>query len=112
MLIPPVRYKARGTIATDLNGTRDTVEFLNIAQDDAMSWPRPTHRTYPSTVNAHMADAVVPFIRKSMSVNNTLLDIFERLLQNCDELAHHIWLELHRPLRDSHSPHSICGLFG
>ncbi|KAI0756397.1 Clavaminate synthase-like protein [Daedaleopsis nitida] len=73
-------YKARGTIATDLNGTRDTVEFLNIAQDDAVTWPRPTHRTYPSTVNARMANAVIPFIRKSMAVNNTLLDIFERLL--------------------------------
>ena len=67
-------------IATDLNGTRDTVEFLNIAQDDAISWPRPTHRTYPSTVNARMKDAVIPFIRKSMAVNNTILDIFERLL--------------------------------
>ncbi|KAI0354635.1 Clavaminate synthase-like protein [Trametes cingulata] len=73
-------YKARGTIATDLNGTRDTVEFLNIAQDDALSWPHPTHRTYPPTVNARMRQVVLPFVRKSMAVNNTLLDIFERLL--------------------------------
>lgn len=27
-----------------------------------------------------MNDAVIPFIRKSMAVNNTLLDIFEHLL--------------------------------
>lgn len=67
-------------IVTDLNGTRDTVEFLNIAQDDVMSWPQPTHCTYPATVNARMNDAVIPFIRKSMAVNNTVLDIFERLL--------------------------------
>ncbi|OJT09574.1 UPF0676 protein [Trametes pubescens] len=73
-------YKARGTIATDLNGTRDTVEFLNIAQDDALSWPRPTYRTYPSTVNARMDRVVGPFVRKSMAVNNTILDIFERRL--------------------------------
>ncbi|TBU29791.1 Clavaminate synthase-like protein [Dichomitus squalens] len=73
-------YKARGTIATDLSGTRDTVEFLNIAQDDAVSWPRPIHRTYPSTVNARMQDAVIPFVRKSMAVNNTILSILERLL--------------------------------
>ncbi|KAM5535885.1 hypothetical protein V8D89_010503 [Ganoderma adspersum] len=73
-------YKARGTIATDLHGTRDTVEFLNIAQDDALSWPRPTHRIYPPTVNERMQDAVTPFVRKSMAVNNTILDIFERLL--------------------------------
>lgn len=81
MVLSPIdRYKARGTIATDLNGTRDTVEFLNIAQDDALSWPRPTYRTYPSTVNARMDRVVGPFVRKSMAVNNTLLDIFERRL--------------------------------
>lgn len=74
-------YKARGTIATDLNGTRDNTEFLNIAQDDALSWPLPTHRTYPSVVNARMQDTVIPFISKSMAVNTTILDIFERLLR-------------------------------
>ena len=74
------RYKARGTIATDLNGTQDTVEFLNIAQDDALSWPHPTHRTYPATVDDRMTDVITPFVRKSMAVNNTMLDIFERLL--------------------------------
>jgi len=73
-------YKARGTIATDVNGTRDNVEFLNISQDDALSWPHPTHRTYPATVNARMDDTIVPFVRKSMEVNNTLLGIFERQL--------------------------------
>ncbi|KAI0334054.1 Clavaminate synthase-like protein [Cubamyces sp. BRFM 1775] len=73
-------YKARGTIATDLSGTRDTVEFLNIAQDDVLSWPHPIHRTYPSTVNARMSGVLSPFVRKSMDVNNTLLDIFEQLL--------------------------------
>lgn len=73
-------YKARGTIQTDANGTRDNVEFLNIAQDDALSWPRPTHRTYPSTVNTHMKDTVIPFVRKSMDVNYTILAIFERQL--------------------------------
>ena len=74
------RYKARGTIATDLSGTRDTVEFLNIAQDDVLSWPHPIHRSYPSTVNARMGGVLSPFVRKSMDVNNTLLGIFERLL--------------------------------
>ena len=73
-------YKARGTIATDKNGTLDTVEFLNIAQDDAVSWPRMTHRTYPATVNQHMDDVIVPFVRKSISVNMTFLAFFERRL--------------------------------
>ncbi|OCH95737.1 Clavaminate synthase-like protein [Obba rivulosa] len=73
-------YKARGTIATDANGTRDCVEFLNIAQDDALSWPRPTHRTYPRTVNARMEGTISPFVRKSMKINQTLLAIFEKCL--------------------------------
>lgn len=80
VLNPLLRYKARGTIATDLNGTRDTVEFLNIAQDDAITWPHPTYRTYPSTVNARMDRVVTPFVRKSVEVNNTLIAIFERIL--------------------------------
>ncbi|KAI0936919.1 hypothetical protein AcW1_001031 [Taiwanofungus camphoratus] len=73
-------YKARGTIQTDVHGTRDNVEFLNIAQDDALSWPRPVHRTYPSTVDARMEDAIIPFVRKSMEVNNTILAVFEARL--------------------------------
>ncbi|KZT08746.1 Clavaminate synthase-like protein [Laetiporus sulphureus 93-53] len=73
-------YKARGTIQTDANGTRDNVEFLNIAQDDVLSWPRTTHRMYPSTVNARMERTIIPFVRKSMEVNLTFLTIFERQL--------------------------------
>ncbi|THH00008.1 hypothetical protein EW026_g2464 [Hermanssonia centrifuga] len=70
-------YKARGTIATDKNGTRDNVEFLNISQNDTLSWPRVTHRTYPSTVNTRMNNTILPFVRKSMAVNNTFLSFFE-----------------------------------
>ncbi|KAH9828690.1 Clavaminate synthase-like protein [Rhodofomes roseus] len=73
-------YKAKGTIQTDANGTRDNVEFLNIAQDDALSWPKPTHRTYPYTVNARMSNTIIPFVHKSMDVNTTILTIFERQL--------------------------------
>ncbi|EPT03379.1 hypothetical protein FOMPIDRAFT_1116437 [Fomitopsis schrenkii] len=70
-------YKAKGTIQTDANGTRDNVEFLNIAQDDTLTWPKPTHRTYPSTVNARMGSTIIPFVRKSIEVNMTMLAIFE-----------------------------------
>ena len=75
------RYKARGTIITDKNGTPDTVEFLNIAQDDALSWPRMTHRTYPSIVNGHMEDTFIPFVQKSMAINQVFMSFFERRLQ-------------------------------
>ncbi|EMD42247.1 hypothetical protein CERSUDRAFT_43175 [Gelatoporia subvermispora B] len=73
-------YKARGTIVTDANGTKDCVEFLNIAQDDVLSWPLPTHRTYPRTVGARMTETIIPFVRKSTDINQTLLAIFEKRL--------------------------------
>ena len=68
-------------IATDKNGTHDNVEFLNIAQDDTLSWPRVTHRTYPSTVYEYMEDTLVPFVKKSMQINSTFIKFFESRLQ-------------------------------
>ncbi|KAI0822435.1 hypothetical protein BC628DRAFT_1389836 [Trametes gibbosa] len=52
-------YKAAGMQFMDNNGTRDVTEFLNISKDDALAWPTPFHRTYPSTVNSHM-DSPIP----------------------------------------------------
>ncbi|KAI9059090.1 Clavaminate synthase-like protein [Trametes sanguinea] len=73
-------YKAPGATVTDETGALDTVEFMNIAKDDAIAWPSVARRSYPSTVNAHMDDAVIPFIRRSIEVNDTLLEIFNELL--------------------------------
>ncbi|KAI0333383.1 Clavaminate synthase-like protein [Cubamyces sp. BRFM 1775] len=73
-------YKAPGATVIDETGALDTVEFMNIAKDDALAWPTIARRTYPSTVIARMEDAVVPFIRKSVEVNDTLLEIFNELL--------------------------------
>jgi len=69
-------YKAAGANATDEYGSLDTVEFINVAKDDALAWPKQARRDYPSTVNARMDSAIVPFVRKSLEVNNTLLNIF------------------------------------
>ncbi|TDL15387.1 Clavaminate synthase-like protein [Rickenella mellea] len=68
-------YKFAGANATDESGNPDTVEFINISADDALSFPTQTHRTYPSTVNEHMDDAIRPFVRKSIEINHTLLDV-------------------------------------
>ncbi|KAI0828140.1 hypothetical protein BC628DRAFT_1364208 [Trametes gibbosa] len=54
-------YKAAGMQFMDNNGTRDVTEFLNISKDDALAWPTPFHRTYPSTVNSHMDSVIKPF---------------------------------------------------
>jgi len=69
-------YKAAGANATDATGALDTVEFINISKDDVLAWPRVAHRTYPSTVNARMDSTIVPFVRKSLAINETIIDIF------------------------------------
>ncbi|VDC01153.1 unnamed protein product [Peniophora sp. CBMAI 1063] len=81
-------YKAAGSTATDSSGAPDFVEFINISRDDALSYPTPTHRTYPSTVNARMQVTIRPFIEKSNEVNDTLIDVLnDRLGLPKGELA-------------------------
>ena len=60
--------------------TRDSVEFLNVAKDDFLAYPNIVHRTYPSTVYAHMESTIRPFVDKSLEVNNTILSILEAKL--------------------------------
>ncbi|KAF8167150.1 hypothetical protein B0H34DRAFT_680461 [Crassisporium funariophilum] len=73
-------YKAAGANAVDATGELDTVEFINIAKDDAMAWPTQARRAYPNTVNARMNSAVIPFVRKALEVNNSILAIFNERL--------------------------------
>ena len=49
---------------------------MNVAKDDALAWPNQARRAYPRTVNARMASTIVPFVRQSLEVNNTILEIF------------------------------------
>jgi len=74
-------YKASGANAVDELGNLDTVEFINISQDDALAWPETVHRTYPRTVNARMENTIVPFVKKSRAINVVLLGILERKLR-------------------------------
>ncbi|EPS98874.1 hypothetical protein FOMPIDRAFT_1024447 [Fomitopsis schrenkii] len=73
-------YKAAGANAVDDTGALDTVEFINISQDDALAWPKPVHRTYPATVNARMEATIRPFIQLSAEVNCTLMEILGKKL--------------------------------
>lgn len=52
------------------------MEFLNVAKDDAFAWPKQARRAYPHTVNVWMASTIAPFIRQSLEVNNTMLEVF------------------------------------
>ncbi|KAF8146492.1 hypothetical protein K438DRAFT_1627854 [Mycena galopus ATCC 62051] len=105
-------YKAAGANAVDATGQPDTVEFINIAKDDAIAWPRQARRAYPSTVNDHMSGAITPFVKKSIEVNDTLLQIFnDRLglpadaLKKRHSLAEHSGSET-RVIKNPPSPHS------
>jgi isopenicillin N synthase-like dioxygenase len=69
------RYKFAGANATDASGALDSVEFINVSKDDALAFPAAVHRRYPPTVEERMDSAVRPFVRKSMEVNQTLMDI-------------------------------------
>ncbi|KAH9952037.1 Clavaminate synthase-like protein [Amylocystis lapponica] len=73
-------YKAAGVAAVDEKGTLDCTEFLNVSKDDALAWPAQAHRSYPATVNARMESAVIPFTRKSVDVNTTLLGVLNEKL--------------------------------
>jgi len=70
-------YKAAGTVAVDDKGTRDNVEFFNVAQDDALAWPVPVHRTYFPTVTKRMESSIIPFVRKSIDINLKLMRVFD-----------------------------------
>ena len=76
----PHSYKAAGANATDETGALDTVEFINVAKDDALAWPQQVHRDYPRTVNDHMEPTIRPFVAKSLEVNSTLIDVFNDML--------------------------------
>lgn len=76
----PYRYKKVGSNAVDENGTPDNVEFINIAKDDALAWPARVSASYPPTVEARMESTIIPFVRKSMEVNDLILDIFNERL--------------------------------
>ncbi|KAF8191254.1 hypothetical protein BJ912DRAFT_964681 [Pholiota molesta] len=73
-------YKAAGANAVDATGQPDTADFLNVAKDDALAWPEVARRTYPETANARMESTIGPFVRKSLEVNNLILEIFDEKL--------------------------------
>ncbi|KAI0773527.1 Clavaminate synthase-like protein [Fomes fomentarius] len=89
-------YKAAGVQFIDERGSRDVTEFLNIARDDALAWPTPVHRTYPSTVNARMDSTIKPFVQKSLAINHFLIGILndklglpKDTLAACHEVGEH-----------------------
>ena len=87
------RYKKAGANFTDQRGTLDVTEFVNIAKDDALAWPAPARRTYPSAVNARMESTIKPFVEKSLAVNKLLIDALNDKLG----LPKGTFADLHKP---------------
>ena len=73
-------YKALGANAVDERGNVDGSEYINVAQDDILAWPKVIHRTYPRTVNDRMENTLIPFVRKSKEINTVLLRVLEKKL--------------------------------
>ncbi|RPD55161.1 Clavaminate synthase-like protein [Lentinus tigrinus ALCF2SS1-7] len=68
-------YRAAGMQFMDERGTPDVTEFINVSKDDALAWPAPVHRTYPSTVEARMESVIKPFVQKSLAINHFLINV-------------------------------------
>ncbi|KZT10025.1 Clavaminate synthase-like protein [Laetiporus sulphureus 93-53] len=73
-------YKAAGVNAIDEKGNVDATEFINVSKDDALAFPKIVHRTYPRTVNVRMDATIIPFVRKSLEINATLLEVLNAKL--------------------------------
>jgi len=81
-------YKALGSNVISSSGIRDSYEDFNISQNDALSYPSITHRTYPTPINKHMESVVAPFILRSFEITKILVDVFnEKLGFPPDELG-------------------------
>lgn len=64
----------------DKGGTPDAIEFITIAKDDILAYPKVVHRAYPTPVETHIDSALRPFLGKALEVNMTILSVFEKKL--------------------------------
>ncbi|KAH7878913.1 Clavaminate synthase-like protein [Lentinula edodes] len=69
-------YKAVGHYIVDAAGNPDPVEGVNVAKDDALSYPKVSRREYPTVINDLMDPIVTPFVEKCVDISNTMIGIF------------------------------------
>lgn len=84
-------HKRNGRWATDETGSPDNIEFMDIAKDDILAWPKRILRSYPHTVNDLTIESTLkPYLLKSLDLCFTAFNIFDdklglpagRLVQN------------------------------
>ena len=56
------------------------MEFITVAKDDIIAFPKVIHRTYPGPVEKRMGSALKPFTNKALDVNMTVLSVLEKKL--------------------------------
>ncbi|KAK4047456.1 hypothetical protein OIV83_005368 [Microbotryomycetes sp. JL201] len=69
-------YKKSGGTNVDAKGNLDTVEFMNVAKDDALAFPVIRQRSYPSVIEEHMS-TIREFISASDAVLKTIMAALE-----------------------------------
>ncbi|KAF8901001.1 Clavaminate synthase-like protein [Gymnopilus junonius] len=89
-------YRHAGATYTDVDGSTDVAEFINISKDDALTYPDVIHKVYPAPVNSHMKEVVRPFIQACLKSSAVLMDVFNEKLQ----LPIGTLSELHRPEKE------------
>lgn len=70
------RYKAVGHYIVDAAGNTDPVEGVNVAKDDALSYPKVSRREYPDTINQLMQPIITPFVQKCVHISDIMIEIF------------------------------------
>ncbi|KAJ4487536.1 hypothetical protein J3R30DRAFT_3785591 [Lentinula aciculospora] len=79
----PFGYKMIGFKAEDdVISQFQKIELVNLAKDDVMSWPKqvPSGCAYPPNVYEQMDSTILPFVRRSTRINETILNVFNTKL--------------------------------
>jgi isopenicillin N synthase-like dioxygenase len=74
-------YKAVGHYIVDAAGNPDPVEGVNVARDDALSYPKVSRREYPEVLNELMEPIIIPFVEKCIGLSDTMIEIFNDKLE-------------------------------
>uniref|UniRef100_A0A8H8CK73 Fe2OG dioxygenase domain-containing protein n=1 Tax=Psilocybe cubensis TaxID=181762 RepID=A0A8H8CK73_PSICU len=73
-------YREAGKKYVDAEGSLDASEYINVAKDDAMAYPRIVHRDYPAPVNRYMQDTIIPFVQTCIEQSKVVMRVFENKL--------------------------------
>ncbi|KAF4611536.1 hypothetical protein D9613_003836 [Agrocybe pediades] len=86
-------YRPAGSRYTDADGSVDLTEFINVAKDDAIAYPKVVHTSYPPTVNEYIEGTIRPYTQSCLESCEVIMNVFnDKLGLPKDTLQ-----DLHRP---------------